>query len=131
MLRGKTLQVRSRECCVLGVDVLRLAGTLERIQGRFMVDIYEHILTDVMIPSTKELYPKGTFHFQQDNHPVHTADQIQEWFNRRHDIDLIEWLPNSPDMNPIEIVWARVKGSYIPIGQNHPFKHEMNYRTEY
>ena len=35
---------------------------------------------------------------------------MQEWFNRRPDIDLLEWPPNSPDMNPIEKVWARVKG---------------------
>ena len=28
------------------------AGTVERIHGRFTVDTYEHILTNVMIPST-------------------------------------------------------------------------------
>ena len=86
------------------------AGTLERIHGRFMVVTYEQILINVMIPSAWELYPEGKLHFQQDNHPVHTANRIQEWFNRRPDIDLLEWPQNSPDMNPIETVWARVKG---------------------
>ena len=85
-------------------------GTLERIHGRFTVDTYEQILTNVMIPSAWELYPEGTLHFQQDNHPVHTANQIQEWFNRRPDIDRLEWPPNLPDMNLIENVWARVIG---------------------
>ena len=63
-----------------------------------------------MIPSARELNPEGTLHFQQDNHPVHTANRIQEWFNRRPDIDLLEWSPVSPDTNPIENVCARVKG---------------------
>ena len=86
------------------------AGTLERIHSWFTLDIYEQILTNVMIPSAWELYLEGTLHFQKDNHPVHTAVRIHGWFNRRPDIDLLEWLPNSPDMNPIENVWARVKG---------------------
>lgn len=86
------------------------AGTLERIHGRFTVDTYEHILTNVMIPSAREWYPEGRLHFQQDNHPVHTAIRIQEWFTRRPDIELLEWPPYAPDMNPIENVWARVKG---------------------
>ena len=54
------------------------AGTLERIHGRFTVETYEQILTNVMIPSAWELYLEGTLHFQQDNHTVHTADRIQE-----------------------------------------------------
>ena len=63
--------------------------------------------TTVMIPSAWELYPEGTLHFQQDNHPLQSD---QQRFNRRPDIELLEWPPNSPDMNPIENVWARVMG---------------------
>ena len=108
-LRGKTSQVGSRECWVLGVDFIRLGRNVERIHGRFTVDTYEQILTNVVIPSASELYPEGILHVQQDNQPVHTANQIQEWFNRRPDIYLLEWPPNSPDMNPIENGWARVE----------------------
>ena len=86
------------------------AGNLEQIHGRFTVDIYGQILINGMIPWAWELYPKGTLHFQQDNHLVHTANGIHEWFNRRPDIDLLVWPPNSPDMNQIEDVCARVKG---------------------
>ena len=66
-------------------------GTIERILDRFTVDTYEQILTNVMIPSARELYPEGTLHFQQDNHPVHTANRIKKLFNRRPDMDIFEW----------------------------------------
>ena len=107
------------------------AGTLERIHGRFTVDTYEQILTNVMIPSAWELYPEGILHFQQDNHPVHTANRIQEWFNRRPDIDLLEWPSNSPEWIRLKVCGLEWKGSYALIGKNHPFEHQTNYETEY
>lgn len=84
-------------------------GLLERIHGRFTAEIYEHILANTMIPSAREWYPDGTLVFQQDSHLVHTTNRIQRWFTRRPDVDLLEWPPDSPDMNPIENVWARLK----------------------
>ncbi|KAJ4436086.1 hypothetical protein ANN_18713 [Periplaneta americana] len=52
---------------------------------------------------------KGTLFFQQDNHPIHTANRIQRWFTRRRDVDPVNWPPESPDMNPIQNLWAAVK----------------------
>ncbi|KAJ4450418.1 hypothetical protein ANN_01842 [Periplaneta americana] len=75
------------------------AGLLERIHGLFMAEVYEHILANVMIPSARKQYPEGTLFFQQDNHPIHTANRIQRWFTRRRDVDPVDWPPNSPDMN--------------------------------
>ncbi|KAJ4450022.1 hypothetical protein ANN_01429 [Periplaneta americana] len=45
----------------------------------------------------------------QDNHPIHTANRIQRWFARRCDVDPVDWPPKSPDMNPIQNLWAAVK----------------------
>ncbi|KAJ4440503.1 hypothetical protein ANN_08644 [Periplaneta americana] len=82
----------------------------ERFVGRLnRSEVYEHILANVMIPSARERYPEGTLFFQQDNHPVHTANRVQRWFTRRLDVDLVDWPPKSPDMNPIEILLATVK----------------------
>ncbi|KAJ4427446.1 hypothetical protein ANN_25069 [Periplaneta americana] len=55
------------------------------------------------------VYKKGTLFFQQDNHPIHTANRIQRWFTRRRDVHPVDWPPNSPDMNPIQNLWAAVK----------------------
>ena len=130
-LRGNTSQVGALEVAYWAWMSYDCAGTLERIHGRFMVYTYEQILTNVMIPSAWELYLEGTLHFQQDNHPVHTTDRIQEWFNRRPDIDLLEWPPNSPEWIRLKMCGLEWKGSYALIGQNQPFEHQTNYETEY
>ena len=74
------------------------AGYLERIHGKFT-----HF-RDVLVPSARVRFPTDTLLYQQDNHPVHCALEVQRWFRRRHDVDLVEHPPKSSDLNPIEHV---------------------------
>lgn len=46
--------------------------------------------------------------FQQDNGPSHRARITKQTF-ASHGIELMEWPPNSPDLNIIENVWAWMK----------------------
>ena len=48
------------------------------------------------------------FKFQQDNAGIHTA-KITRDFIKKSKIPVIEWPANSPDLNPIETVWAHLK----------------------
>ena len=42
--------------------------------------------------------------FMQDGAPCHTARSIKEWF-AAHDVDVLDWIGQSCDLNPIENLW--------------------------
>ena len=45
--------------------------------------------------------------FQQDNSPSHVSAEIKQILDGMHRLDF--WPPNSPDLSPIECVWAEVQ----------------------
>lgn len=49
-----------------------------------------------------------TFYFMQDKSPIHTARATDIWLEQ-HQIQTLPWPTKSPDMNPIENVWAEME----------------------
>ena len=51
------------------------------------------------------LMNEGQWWFLQDNDPKHKSKEVQKWLHD-HGISCIDFPPLSPDLNPIEYVWA-------------------------
>jgi transposase len=46
--------------------------------------------------------------YMQDNAPIHRARIVTDWLES-NDVDVLQWPPYSPDINPIENVWSHIK----------------------
>lgn len=74
---------------------------------------YENVMRKTLLPEGRRLFSISgiaSWVFQQDNDPSHkdAAKHLKAWNTKhRSSISLLDiWPPNSPDLNPIENVWA-------------------------
>ena len=78
------------------------AGVLHHIEVHLDGLQYQHILQNIMVPSTRMLYPDGIIHLQQDHSSIHDCRVVQEWLSRQADVKLLDRPPRGLDMNSIE-----------------------------
>ena len=85
-------------------------GPLVPITQNINKNRYIRLLKRYLFPVINQMGSFGMqdFLFQQDNAPVHKANNVMDWLER-NSIKVVEHPPYSPDLNPIEHAWVELK----------------------
>jgi transposase len=71
-------------------------------------------LKDELLPETEVLIGECLdIKLMHDNAPCHTSRLVKDFLETTH-LEFIDWPPYSPDLNPIENIWAYVKYKLYP-----------------
>jgi hypothetical protein len=74
------------------------------LEGRQDSENYIYTIGEYMLPFAHLKYGTSIV-FQQDNAPIHSSRMTKVFFAEQS-IEVLDWPARSPDLNPIENLWA-------------------------
>lgn len=80
------------------------------------------ILEDVLLPTIRHMAIPAPepIYLVEDNSPIHKCRVVNEWFTRHPEFVRLFWPSRSPDLNPIEHVWASMVREWVHQNERTP-----------
>ncbi len=102
-MKDTTLAVRYHPSTIAGRFTFGVPLLIKALEKRNSLD-YIHILEEAGV----QFFPELGYELVDDNAPIHRSHAVNEW-KSRNGIKSVPWPAHSPDLNPIENVWAFMK----------------------
>jgi hypothetical protein len=83
-------------------------GALRIFDDNMDTTLYTDTVHQFMKPCALRFWPNGPWFYLHDNASYHGSDRSRTWFHN-NGVSLIKLPPHSPDLNPIENLWADLK----------------------
>lgn len=112
----KTVKFGGGSIMVWGCFSWHSIGNLHKIDGIMDARHYIRILEKNLEESATKMNIGDQYIFMQDNDPKHTAGVTKRFFERKA-INLMDWPPQSADLNPIENLWSMLDSKVPPSGR--------------
>ncbi|ORD97862.1 TC1A [Hepatospora eriocheir] len=90
-------------------------GRIVFIEETMTTAMYKQLLANNLRQSACEMGLEE-FILIQDNDPKHTSRLVSNWLDEK-EIQVLDWPLQSPDLTPIEAVWALVKCKLAQFGK--------------